>query len=134
VGSVRLLTFVACALLAVACGSSGPDVEPLPEVPHPADAVPFTARPDIVDAAPLTVRSYSRVADDRISLQFETGTPECFGVAPAVTESDDVVTVELLGGRLPETRDRMCIMIAVSGTVEVPLDAPLGERAVTAAP
>lgn len=130
-GCVRLLLVVTCAVLAVACGSNGPDVDALPEVPFPADAVQFTARPDIVEAGPLTVQSYSRVADDRIALQFETGTPECFGVDATVTENDDVVTVALRGGRLPEARDRMCIMIAVSGTVEVPLAAPLGDRTVT---
>ena len=72
------------------------------------------------------------MSDDRIALHFETGTPECFGVDATVTETDDAVTVTLLGGTLPEMQDRMCIMVAVVGTLEVSLQSPLGDRVVTA--
>jgi hypothetical protein len=129
---MRLFVLLASCLLAVACGSTPPDVEPLPESPEPAGATVFSARPDIVETHPLTITSFSRSGDDRISLHFETGTPECFGVDPTVTETDDVVTVSLMGGTLPEMRDSMCIMVAVFGTVEVQLDSPLGDRVVTA--
>ena len=37
-----------------------------------------------------------------------------------------------LGGTLPEMQDRMCIMVAVVDTLEVPLQSPLGDRVVTA--
>ncbi|TCN52648.1 hypothetical protein EV641_1075 [Rhodococcus sp. SMB37] len=129
---MRPVVLLACCLLATACGSTPPDVEPLPESPEPAGATVFSARPDIVEAHPLTITSFSRVGDDRLSLHFETGTPECFGVDPTMTETDDVVTVTLMGGTLPEAQDRMCIMVAVFGTVEVPLQSPLGDRVVTA--
>jgi hypothetical protein len=36
----------------------------------------------------------------------------------------------LQSGTLPEAVGRACIMIAVSGTVEVPLASPLGSRQV----
>ncbi|MCK0089578.1 hypothetical protein HCA61_09425 [Rhodococcus sp. HNM0563] len=129
---MRLVMLFACCLLAAACGSTPPDVDPLPENPEPAGATVFSARPDIVDAHPLTITSYSRIDDNRLSLHFETGTPECFGVAPAVIETEDVVTVSLEGGTLPEAQDSMCIMVAVFGTIEVPLQSPLGDRVVTA--
>ena len=134
VRACRGITVLAMCLLIAACGSSSgtPDVPALPEEPVPAGATAFSARPDIVDAHPLTILSWSRVSDDRIALHFETGTPECFGVDATVTETDDTVTVTLLGGTLPEMQDRMCIMVAVVGALEVSLQSPLGDRVVTA--
>lgn len=129
---MRPVVLLVCCFLAAACGSTPPDVEPLPESPDPAGATVFSARPDIVETHPLTITSFSRVSDDRLSLHFETGTPQCFGVDPTVTETDDVVTVSLMGGTLPEAQDSMCIMVAVFGAVEVPLHSPLGDRVVTA--
>lgn len=128
---MRLFVLLACAVFAVACSSSEPDVPALPEVPV-SETTTFTARPDIVDAHPLVVSSWSKVDEDTVALHFETGTPECFGVDPVVVETDDTVSVAVRGGTLPEAQDRMCIMIAVAGTVEVPLSAPIGERVVTA--
>lgn len=129
---MRLLILLACSVLAVACGSSDPDIQSLPESPVPPGSTEFSARPDLVGAHPVPISGWSRAGDDRISLHFETGTPECFGVDATVTESDDAVTVTLTGGTLPEARDRMCIMIAVAGTLEVPLQSPLGDKVVTA--
>ncbi|MEE2032590.1 hypothetical protein [Rhodococcus chondri] len=131
---MRLLVLLACSLLAVACGTGGADRPPaLPEAPAPAGATEFVARPDIVEPRPLTITSWSRVGDDRIAVHFETGTPECFGVDATVVETEDVVTVELRGGTLPEAQDRMCIMIAVTGVLELSLQSPLGDRSVVAA-
>ena len=127
----RGMIVLALCLLLAACGTSGPDVPALPESPAPAGATEFSPRPDIVDAHPLTVTSWSRISDDRIALHFETGTPECFGVDATVAETDETVTVTLLGGTLPEMQDRMCIMVAVVGSLEVPLRSPLGDRVVT---
>ncbi len=132
VRACRGITVLAMCLLIAACGSSTPDVPALPEEPVPAGATAFSPRPDLVNTHPLTILSWSRVSDDRIALHFETGTPECFGVDATVTETDDTVTVTLLGGTLPEMQDRMCIMVAVVGTLEVPLQSPLGDRVVTA--
>ena len=130
VGVARGLCVLAMCLVLAACGSDDPDVPSLPEAPAPAGATKFWPRADIVDPRPLPVTSWSRLSDDRIAVHFETGTPECFGVDATVTETEDAVTVTLLGGTLPEMQDRMCVMIAVAGTLEVPLPSPLGERAV----
>ncbi|MEU5843556.1 hypothetical protein [Rhodococcus sp. NPDC047139] len=130
-GALRTALVVTTCLLLAACEPGEPDVPSLPESPAPVGATEFSPRPDIVDMHPLTVTSWSPVSDDRITLHFETGTPECFGVDASVTETDETVTVTLLGGTLPEMQDRMCIMVAVAGTLEVPLRSPLGDRVVT---
>lgn len=75
--------------------------------------------------------SFSRVSgDDAVAVHFTTGTPECYGVHATVTETAETVSVELLSGTRPEAVGRACIMIAVSGTVAVPLAGPLGDRQV----
>lgn len=129
---MRLIALLASSVLAAACGSNSHDIEPLPEIAAPQGATAFVARPDIVDAHPVQIQGWSRAGDDRIALHFETGTPECYGVDAVVTETADAVGVTVLGGTLPEAKDKMCIMIAVTGTLEVPLQQPLGERIVTA--
>ena len=45
-------------------------------------------------------------------------------------ETADAVTVALSGGSLPASAGRMCIMLAVTGTLVVPLQGPLGDRQV----
>ena len=102
----------------------------LPEL-HDAAGVVFVDDPAIVDAHPMQAESFSRTPVDRaIAVHFTTGTPECYGVSAAVTETVDTVSVELRSGTPPEAVGRACIMIAVSGTLEVPLSGPLGERQV----
>ncbi|OBG12622.1 hypothetical protein A5765_14825 [Mycolicibacterium celeriflavum] len=96
--------------------------------------VVFTDNPAIVDAHPMRAESFSRAADDRaIAVHFTTGTPQCYGVHATVQETPDVVTVALRGGTLPEAVGRACIMIAVSGTLDVALQNPLGTRQVLTA-
>ncbi|WP_330228422.1 hypothetical protein OHA40_19970 [Nocardia sp. NBC_00508] len=93
----------------------------------------FTADPTIVGAHPIPFQSWTRLADNKIAVNFQTGTPECYGVDAAVAESDSTVTVELRSGTRTEAVGRMCTMIAVFGTLEVPLKAPLGNRTVLSA-
>lgn len=88
----------------------------------------FTDNPLIVDSHPLPVESWRVVAEDVVTLQFTTGTPECFGVHAIVHETPETVTVELRGGTLPEAVGRACIMIAVFGSLDVQLQEPLGDR------
>ena len=96
-----------------------------------ADAVVFGDNPAIVDPHPIAFDSWSRVPGDRaVAVHFTTGTPECYGVHATVTETAQTVSVELQSGSLPEAVGRACIMIAVSGTLEVPLGGPLGGRQV----
>lgn len=100
----------------------------------PADAGRiFVADPTIIGGHPIPFTSWSRVADDRIAVNFETGSPECYGVDATVTETNSTVTVELRTGTRADAVGRMCTMIAVFGTLEVPLKAPLGSRQVLSA-
>jgi hypothetical protein len=101
-----------------------------PEIPPTPGAV-FTNDPSIVDPHPMPFESWSRVGDgDVLALHFWTGTPECYGVNATVHETAEDITVELRGGTRPDARDRACIAIALSGTLEVPLASPVGERQV----
>lgn len=94
----------------------------------------FTDNPAIVDPHPLRAESYNRVPGDRaVGVHFTTGTPQCYGVHATVQETAETVTVELVGGTLPEAVGRPCIMIAVSGILDVPLREPLGTRQVLTA-
>lgn len=67
-----------------------------------------------------------------LALNYTTGVPECYGKVgePLVEETADAVTVTL--PKLPpkSTRDVVCIDIALMKSVNVTLDAPLGDRAV----
>ncbi|MFF3222335.1 hypothetical protein ACFYV7_06020 [Nocardia suismassiliense] len=94
---------------------------------------PFTADPTIVNARPIAFDSWTRLADDRIAVNFQTGTPECYGVDATVRETDSTVTVELRSGTRADAVGRMCTMNAVFGTLELPLKAPLGNRQVLSA-
>ncbi|MFI6173013.1 hypothetical protein ACIBCN_39985 [Nocardia sp. NPDC051052] len=93
----------------------------------------FTADPTIVNGRPIPFSTWTRLADDRIAVNFQTGTPECYGVDVTVRETDSTVTVELRSGTRADAVGRMCTMNAVFGTVQVPLKAPLGNRQVLSA-
>ena len=47
-----------------------------------------------------------------------------------VQETPENVTVELRGGTRADAVERACIMIALSGTLEVTLQSPVGDRQV----
>jgi hypothetical protein len=93
----------------------------------------FTANPAIVNPRPIPFDSWSRVAPDRIAVNFQIGSPDCYGVDETTTETDSTVTVTLRAGALPAAAGRMCTMIAVFGTLEVQLKQPLGTRNVRSA-
>jgi hypothetical protein len=102
----------------------------LPERPGDPGVV-FVDNPAVVDPHPMLAESWSRLPDEQaVALHFTTGTPECYGVHATVAETPETVTVELRGGALPEAVARPCILIAVSGTLELPLHGPLGARQV----
>lgn len=76
-------------------------------------------------------QAWSRTTDERVvRLHFTTGTPQCYGVSATVEETAEAVTVDLRSGTLPQAADRACIMIAVFGGLDVPLQNPLGSRRV----
>ena len=110
--------------------SAEPTTVSPPEIP-PTPGEVFTNDPSIVDPHPMPVESWSRVgAGDVLALHFWTGTPECYGVDATVQETAETITVEFRGGTRPDAMGRACIAIAVSGTLEVPLESPIGDRQV----
>lgn len=136
---MRVLAVALIGLAVAGCSSgtaNGP-AEPSSERPPAIQKVPadsfrtmFTPRSDIVRGHETPVESWSEVDPTTIALNFTTGTPECYGVDPVVTETDTTIEVSVRTGALPETADKMCVLIAVMGAVEVPLEAPIGDRIV----
>lgn len=140
-----VIAVVLCCLTAAACGSSDDDAA-LPNTASNTAAPstptedagantgrPFTADPTIVGARPASFTSWTRLAENRIGVNFESGAPECYGVDATATETATTVTIELRLGTRADAVGRMCTMIAVFGTLEVPLQAPLGTRQVLSA-
>jgi hypothetical protein len=118
------------AVWAAPVASAEPTTVAPPEIP-PTPGEVFTNDPSIVDPHPMPVESWSRVgAGDVLALHFWTGTPECYGVNATVHETSEAITVELRGGTRPDAVGRACIAIALSGTLEVPLGSPIGDRQV----
>ncbi len=138
---MRATNLTALAALALAVGVSGPlataEASPSPTHPVPESAADphrlvFTDEPGVVDTHPLALESWSRTAGDAVTLNFTLGSPRCYGVHATAQETDDVVTVTAVGGTRPDAVGLMCTMEAVSGAVEVPLSAPVGDRQVLA--
>lgn len=131
---MRLFLVLIAAVLAVSAAPvASAETAVLAERPGYPGLV-FVDNPAIVDPHPLRAESYNRVPGDRaVGVHFTTGTPQCYGVHATVQETAETVTVELLGGTLPEAVGRPCIMIAVSGILDVPLQNPLGTRQVLTA-
>jgi hypothetical protein len=130
------LAVVACIGL-FGCGTpasaepAAPTTATPPEQPPDNPGVVFTDNPSIVNSHRLQFDSWSRVGtDDALALHFTVGSPECTGVHATVDETAETVAVELRSGSLPEAAGRVCTMIAVFGTLDVPLLAPLGDRTV----
>ena len=121
-------------LVSVGICSPAAWAEPTAPPEAPSGGVVFVDNPAIVGPHPMRVESWSRAAGDTaINVNFTSGTDTCYGVHAAVQETGQTVTVNLQGGTLPEAIDRACIMIALFGTLEVPLEAPLGDRMVLSA-
>lgn len=126
--------------LVMACGAAPAAAQPAPEPPPPVPvpeafagtpALMFPDEPAIIDVHPMQPQAWSRTTDDRmVRLHFTTGTPECFGVTASVHETAEEVVVDLHSGTLPQAAGRACIMIAVFGGLDVPLQNPLGARRV----
>jgi hypothetical protein len=103
----------------------------VPEVPPGVPGAAFVDDPTIVDPHVMPIESWSRLgAGEVLALHFTTGAPECYGVNATVHETAENVTVELRGGTRPEAVGRACIAIALTGTLEVPVQSPVGDRQV----
>jgi len=128
-----LVAMVLCAPVAAAEPLDQPEPIAPPEVPPEAGVV-FTDNPAIIDPHPMRIESWSRAPQDNaVLVHFTSGPPECTGVHATVQETPETVTVDLRGGTPPDAVGRACIMIALRGTLEVPLQAPLGDRKVLSA-
>lgn len=93
----------------------------------------FVDDPAIVDAHPLTAQSWSRLdPEPQLELNFEIGSPECYGVHATVQETDQTVVVTLTTGRRYLRTHMVCTMIMVQGKIVVPLGNPVGDRMVLA--
>ncbi|MFD4456946.1 hypothetical protein [Nocardia sp. NPDC058480] len=121
-----------------ACGSSDDpapqhvtsNANSRPEDPKPGIGQPFIADPTLVDPHPIPFTSWNRLSDTKISVNFQTGNPECYAVDATVTETSEAVTVALRSGTRADAVNKMCTMNAVFGTLEIPLGSPLGTREV----
>src|SRR5690606_13921708 len=145
------LTALLIGLAATGCGDSGDDAAQsdtreagttaqatttAPATPSRAPqptGSPVTADPTIVNPHPIPFRSWSPIAEDRIAINFEMGSPECYGVDAVTTETDTTVTVELRSGTRADAAGRMCVMIAMFTHMEIQLEQPLGDRTVLSA-
>lgn len=108
-----------------------PSAPPVPEeVPVGDVGTMFEPTPDLVRASTTPFESWSQVSPNTIAIHFVTGTPECYGANATVTETDTQVLVALRTGTLPEAEDKACIMVAVYGTMQMTLKAPLGDRTI----
>lgn len=112
--------------------SPGPTTTATPaEQPPAAGVTVFADNPDIVHSKPVQFETWNRTEDDRaVTLHFTTGSPSCYGAHATVNETATTVEVTLQVGTPPEAVERMCPMIAVPATLDVPLQAPLGARQV----
>lgn len=128
---MRSAVVVVAALVLAGWGAPAVAATTAPPEVGDVDGVAFTDNASIVDPRPIPVESWSRVANDRaVAVHFTSGTPACNGVHATAQETEDAVTVTLTGGSLPPVAGRMCIMLAVTGTLVVPLKSPLGDRQV----
>jgi len=122
----------AVLLMAPTVPTASAETSAAPEVPP--GGLEFVDDPSLVNTHPNRVEGWSRVdRPDAVAVHFTSGTPECYGAHATATETPGAVIVDLTTGTRADAVDRACIMIAVSGTLEVPLEAPLGDRQVLSA-
>jgi hypothetical protein len=129
----------------VAGGASSTTVDPDSAVSSPpldddgADPPATWARieptEDLVDPTVATPDEIVADPDDpnAVLVRFYGGVEECFGArATVVEEGASEVRIRLeLGGR-PDAGDQACIEVAVAQELQLVLDAPVGDRTLTA--
>ena len=109
-------------------GSPGPDGTDGPD----GDLTPVPGPDQTPGAGTQAVDSYFAYDATRLALNYTTGVPECYGTVgePVVEETAEAVTVTLPKIPPKSTRDVVCIDIALVKSVDIELDAPLGDREV----
>ncbi|MGK2865091.1 MAG: hypothetical protein ACSLFA_00350 [Mycobacterium sp.] len=127
---------VGCLLMA---GPPSATADPLrvpvdapPEVPASEWRTLFVENPMILNPHVTAVESWTRTGDG-LAVNFTAGPAQCFGVHATVEETPENVTVSLDAGVPPEAIGRMCIALAVPGTLDLALAEPLGDRVVLTA-
>lgn len=128
---IAVTAALACLLLTAGAGEAAAEPTAVPEAAPDAGRTVFVDNPAIVAPHVTRIESWTR-SGEGLAVNFTAGTPDCFGVHVTAQETDRTVTVDLRGGTPPESVGRMCIALAVRGTVDVPLSAPLGDRQVLA--
>ncbi|GAA2570300.1 hypothetical protein [Mycolicibacterium diernhoferi] len=123
------LILVGCLLAAGPPSAWADPVAEPPEVQAEPWRTVFVDNPMILNPHQTDVESWSRT-EDGLAVNFTAGPADCFGVHVIVTETAEEVLLDLHGGVPPEAIGRMCIALAVPGTVAVTLHEPLGERRV----
>lgn len=119
--------------------SPGDDPVPEPDKPDPLEpppgGEPGAGDGDVdvdVDAGMIAATGYHVYDATHLAVVYTNGVPECYGAAgtPRVEEAADAVTVTI--PRTPPTSDgdTACIDIALVDSLDITLDAPLGDRLV----
>ena len=122
----------AVLLMSSAAPTASAEMYAPPEVPP--GGVVFVDDPSLVNPHPARVEGWSRAErPDAVAVHFTSGTPECYGTHATATETPESVTVDLSTGTRADAVNRACIMIALSGSLDVPLQAPLGDQLVLSA-
>ncbi len=90
---------------------------------------------DLVDPIVATPEEIVADPDDPngVLIHFYGGVQECYGArASVVEETDSEVTIRLEVGGQPDAGDTACIEIAEAQELQLVLDAPVGDRTLTA--
>jgi hypothetical protein len=132
-----VLTMAAIGVAAAVTGLPVAVAEPMtvspPEVAPGDQGVVLIDDPAILKPHPVHVSGWSRSANpNAVAVHFMSGAPECYGVHVTAKETGQAVTVNVDGGTRSTAVTKMCAMFAQASTVDVPLQAPLGDRRVLA--
>ncbi len=110
---------------------SSPPIDPSAPV-EPGSAEPIEPVGNAVNVHPIAIDGESGYLGTAtgVSVRFYGGVAPCFVLDRYdVEETPETVTITLYGGADPDAGDTACIELAKLYSVDVPLYAPLGERA-----
>lgn len=88
----------------------------------------MTSRDDLVNPWPIAWDDWRETAPGAVELRFVTGPDSCTGIQVQVSETDEIVTIDLVAGGLPNTGE--CPAIALESITTVTLAKPVGDREV----